>query len=103
MFTIQTEGVAAKDNTVAIAQRTWQLQKTRFRSTLAGSTVTVRGHLMTSFRSASARMLWDSSTPAEHSAEDRIRNRLHSGRNDMIDTRGKSMQNSNIRRDLIRE
>jgi len=45
VFTIQTEGVAAKDNTVAIAQRTWQLQKTRFRSTLAGSTVTIRGHL----------------------------------------------------------
>src|SRR6476661_1713170 len=41
VFTIQTERVVAKDNTVAIAARSWQLDKSRFRHTLAGSTVTI--------------------------------------------------------------
>jgi hypothetical protein len=45
VFTIQTERVVAKDNTVAIADRAWQIGKTRFRHTLAGSTVTVHEHL----------------------------------------------------------
>jgi transposase len=45
VFTIQTERVVAKDNTVAIAARLWQLDKTRFRHTLAGSTVTIHEHL----------------------------------------------------------
>jgi hypothetical protein len=45
IFTVQTERVVAKDNTVAIADRSWQIDKTRFRSTLAGSTVTVHEHL----------------------------------------------------------
>jgi hypothetical protein len=45
VFTIQTERVVAKDNTVAIAERSWQLEKTPFRSTLAGSTVTIHEHL----------------------------------------------------------
>ena len=45
MFTIQTERVVAKDNTVAIAARSWQLDKSRFRHTLAGSTVTIHEHL----------------------------------------------------------
>ena len=45
VFTIQTERVVAKDNTVAIAARSWQIDKTRFRHTLAGSTVTVHEHL----------------------------------------------------------
>ncbi len=45
VFTIQTERVVAKDNTVAIADRSWQLDKTRFRRTLAGSTVTIHEHL----------------------------------------------------------
>ena len=35
----------AKDNTVAIADRRWQLGKTRFRPTLAGTTVTIHEHL----------------------------------------------------------
>jgi hypothetical protein len=35
----------AKDNTVAIGDRLWQIDKTRFRSTLAGSTVTIHEHL----------------------------------------------------------
>ncbi len=45
VFTIQTERVVAKDNTVAIAARSWQIDKTRFRHTLAGSTVTIHEHL----------------------------------------------------------
>jgi hypothetical protein len=40
VFTVQTERVVAKDNTVAIADLSWQLEKTRFRSSLAGCTVT---------------------------------------------------------------
>jgi len=45
VFTVQTERVVAKDNTVAIADRSWQLEKTRFRSSLAGCTVTIHEHL----------------------------------------------------------
>jgi len=45
VFTIQTERVVAKDNTVAIGGRQWQIGKTRFRHTLAGSTVTIHEHL----------------------------------------------------------
>lgn len=45
IFTVQTERVVAKDNTVAIADRRWQLEKSRFRSSLAGSTVTIHEHL----------------------------------------------------------
>jgi len=45
IFTVQTERVVHKDNTVAIGDRLWQIDKTRFRSTLAGSTVTIHEHL----------------------------------------------------------
>jgi transposase len=45
IFTIQTERVVAKDNTVAIGDRTWQIDKTRFRHTLAGTTVMIHEHL----------------------------------------------------------
>ena len=45
IFTVQTERVVDKDNTVAIRDRTWQIDKTRFRNTLAGSTVTIHEHL----------------------------------------------------------
>lgn len=47
IFTIQTERTVAQDNTVAIAGRCWQLNKTRFRHTLAGVTVTIHEHLNT--------------------------------------------------------
>jgi transposase len=47
IFTVQTERVVAKDNTVAIANRNWQLEKTRFRNSLAGCTVTIHEHLDT--------------------------------------------------------
>ena len=45
IFTVQTERVVAKDNAVAIADRSWPIGKTRFRHTLAGSTVTIHEHL----------------------------------------------------------
>ncbi len=45
IFTVQTERVVNKDNTVAIADRSWQIDKTTFRNTLAGSTVTIHEHL----------------------------------------------------------
>lgn len=45
VFTVQTERMVAKDNTVAIAARSWQIDKTRFRHTLAGCTVTIHEHL----------------------------------------------------------
>jgi transposase len=45
VFSVQTERVVDKDNTVAIGSRYWQIEKTRFRHTLAGSTVTVHEHL----------------------------------------------------------
>jgi hypothetical protein len=45
IFTVQTERTVAKDNTVAIAERSWQLDKTRWRHSLAGVTVTLHEHL----------------------------------------------------------
>ncbi len=45
IFTVQTERVVGKDNTVAIADQYWQLEKSRFRSSLAGCTVTIHQHL----------------------------------------------------------
>jgi len=45
VFTVQTERVVAKDNTVTIGDQSWQLEKSRFRNSLAGSTVTIHEHL----------------------------------------------------------
>jgi transposase len=45
VFSLQTERVVAKDNTVTMGERRWQLEKARFRPTLAGSTVTIHEHL----------------------------------------------------------
>jgi hypothetical protein len=45
IFTVQTERVVAKDNTVAIASRSWQIDKNRFRHSLAGCTVMIHEHL----------------------------------------------------------
>jgi hypothetical protein len=45
IFTVQTERIVAKDNTVAIGDRSWQIGQSRFRSTLAGCTVTIHEHL----------------------------------------------------------
>lgn len=47
IFTVQTQRVVGKDNTVAIADQHWQLEKNRFRSSLAGCTVTIHQHLDT--------------------------------------------------------
>lgn len=45
IFSIQTEPVVSKDNTVAIQNRWWQIDKCRWRHTLAGQTVTIHEHL----------------------------------------------------------
>jgi transposase len=45
IFTVQSERVVAKDNTVTIGEKNWQLEKSRFRSSLAGCTVTIHEHL----------------------------------------------------------
>lgn len=45
VFSIQTERVVSKDNTVAIGDRWWQIQKCRWKRTLAGQTVTIHQHL----------------------------------------------------------
>ena len=46
VFSIQTERTVAHDNTVVLQNRYLQIGKTRFRSTLAGCTVTVCEHLV---------------------------------------------------------
>jgi transposase len=45
IFSIQTERVVARDNTVSFGNQIWQLEKTRWRYSLAGCTVTVHEHL----------------------------------------------------------
>jgi hypothetical protein len=45
IFTIQTERVVDKDNAVATGDRWWQIEKCRWRHTLAGQTVTIHEHL----------------------------------------------------------
>jgi hypothetical protein len=42
---VQTERVVAKDNTVAIGERVWQIEKSRFRSTLADCPILIHEHL----------------------------------------------------------
>ena len=45
IFSVQTERVVAKDNTVRVGERTWQIERTRWRGTLAGCRVTICEHL----------------------------------------------------------
>jgi transposase len=45
VFSMQTERVVAQDNTVAIGDRWWQIEKCRWRHSLARQTVTVHDHL----------------------------------------------------------
>ncbi|MBZ2183441.1 MAG: ISNCY family transposase [Bryobacter sp.] len=45
IFSLQTERVVGKDNTVAIKDRWWQIDKCRWRHSLAGQTVTIHEHL----------------------------------------------------------
>jgi len=45
IFSVQTERVVAKDNTVGVGERLWQIERTRWRGTLAGCRVTICEHL----------------------------------------------------------
>jgi hypothetical protein len=45
IFTVQSERVVAKDNTVTMGEKVWQIGKTAFRNTLAGCTATIHEHL----------------------------------------------------------
>ena len=45
VFSLQHERIVARDNTVSFANRSWQLERTKFRATLAGCRVTVHEHL----------------------------------------------------------
>lgn len=45
IFSVQTERVVDKDNTVAIGDRWWQIEKSRWRYSLAKQTVTIHQHL----------------------------------------------------------
>ena len=45
VFSVQTERVVDKDNTVAIGDRWWQIEKSRWRHSLAKQTVTIHQHL----------------------------------------------------------
>ncbi len=45
IFSVQTERVVDKDNTVAIGDRWWQIEKCRWRYSLAKQTVTIHQHL----------------------------------------------------------
>jgi transposase len=45
IFSIQSERVVAQDNTISFRDQIWQLEKTRWRYSLAGCTVTVHEHL----------------------------------------------------------
>ncbi len=45
IFSVQTERVVRKDNTVEIGDRSWQIERTPWRGTLAGCRVTICEHL----------------------------------------------------------
>jgi hypothetical protein len=45
IFSVQTERVVAKDNTVRLANRVGQIERTPWRGTLAGCRVTICEHL----------------------------------------------------------
>ncbi|MBV9035777.1 MAG: ISNCY family transposase [Acidobacteriaceae bacterium] len=45
IFSVQSERVVARDNTIAFRDQLWQLEKTRWRYSLAGCTVIVHEHL----------------------------------------------------------
>jgi hypothetical protein len=45
IFSVQTERVVSKDNTVAIGEQWWQIEKSRWRYSLAKQTVTIHQHL----------------------------------------------------------
>ena len=45
VFSLQHERLVGRDNTVSFANRSWQIERTRLRGTLAGCRVTVHEHL----------------------------------------------------------
>ena len=45
IFSVQAQRVVAKDNTVTLRERAWQLERSRWRHSLAGCTVTIHEHL----------------------------------------------------------
>ena len=45
VFSLQHERVVARDNTVSFAHRSWQIERTKLRGTLAGCRVVVHEHL----------------------------------------------------------
>ena len=45
VFSLHHERVVARDNTVSFANRSWQIERTKLRGTLAGCRVTVHEHL----------------------------------------------------------
>jgi hypothetical protein len=45
IFSVQHERAVATDNTVRLADRTWQIERTSWRGTLAGCRVTICEHL----------------------------------------------------------
>ena len=45
VFSVQHQRVVAKDNTVTLQERVWQLERSRWRCSLAGCTVTIHEHL----------------------------------------------------------
>ena len=49
VFSLHHERVVARDNTVSFANRIWQLERTKFRGSLAGCRVTVHQHLDDSY------------------------------------------------------
>jgi transposase len=45
IFSVQSERMVEKDNTVQVGERVWQIERTRWRGTLAGCRVTICEHL----------------------------------------------------------
>ena len=49
IFSLQHERIVGRDNTVSFANRSWQLERTKLRGTLAGCRVTLHEHLNETF------------------------------------------------------
>jgi transposase len=49
IFSLHHERVVARDNTISFANRSWQIERTKLRGTLAGCRVTLHEHLDNSF------------------------------------------------------
>lgn len=58
VFSVQTDRVVARDNTIAFRDQCWQIEKTRWRHSLAGCSVTVHEHLDGRISVRYGPMLW---------------------------------------------